>query len=83
MPLLLPALVAGWLLSFTLSLDDLVISSFVSGPGATTLPMLIFAKVRLGVTPDINAIATIIIVLVMLGVCIAALVSNRGRLGAR
>jgi putrescine transport system permease protein len=52
---------SGWLLSFTLSLDDLVISSFVSGPGATTLPMLIFAKVRLGVTPDINAIATIII----------------------
>jgi putrescine transport system permease protein len=82
-PLLLPALVAGWLLSFTLSLDDLVISSFVSGPGATTLPMLIFAKVRLGVTPDINAIATIIIVLVMLGVGIAALVSNRGRLATR
>ncbi len=57
-PMLLPALVSGWLLSFTLSLDDLVISSFVSGPGATTLPMLIFAKVRLGVTPDINAITT-------------------------
>ena len=63
-PMLLPALVSGWLLSFTLSLDDLVISSFVSGPGATTLPMLIFAKVRLGVTPDINAITTIIIALV-------------------
>ena len=82
-PLLLPALVSGWLLSFTLSLDDLVISSFVSGPGATTLPMLIFAKVRLGVTPDINAIATIIIVFVMLGVGIAALVGNRNRLAAR
>jgi putrescine transport system permease protein len=81
-PLLLPALVSGWLLSFTLSLDDLVISSFVSGPGATTLPMLIFAKVRLGVTPDINAIATIIIVFVMLGVGIAALVGNRNRLTA-
>jgi putrescine transport system permease protein len=81
-PLLLPALVSGWLLSFTLSLDDLVISSFVSGPGATTLPMLIFAKVRLGVTPDINAIATIIIVFVMLGVGIAALVGNRNRLPA-
>jgi putrescine transport system permease protein len=79
-PLLLPALVSGWLLSFTLSLDDLVISSFVSGPGATTLPMLIFAKVRLGVTPDINAIATIIIVFVMLGVGLAALVGNRDRL---
>jgi putrescine transport system permease protein len=82
-PLLLPALVSGWLLSFTLSLDDLVISSFVSGPGATTLPMLIFAKVRLGVTPDINAIATIIIVFVMLGVGIAALVGNRNRLSAQ
>ncbi len=71
-PMLLPALVSGWLLAFTLSLDDLVISSFVSGPGATTLPMLIFAKVRLGVTPDINAIATIIIVLVSIVVVTAA-----------
>ncbi len=76
-PMLLPALVSGWLLAFTLSLDDLVISSFVSGPGATTLPMLIFAKVRLGVTPDINAIATIIIVLVAIGVITAALISRR------
>ena len=76
-PMLLPALVSGWLLAFTLSLDDLVISSFVSGPGATTLPMLIFAKVRLGVTPDINAIATIIIALVSIGVITAALVSRR------
>ena len=76
-PMLLPALIAGWLLAFTLSLDDLVISSFVSGPGATTLPMLIFAKVRLGVTPDINAIATIIIVLVTLGVTTAALIVRR------
>ena len=75
--MLLPALVSGWLLAFTLSLDDLVISSFVSGPGATTLPMLIFAKVRLGVTPDINAIATIIIVLVAIGVITAALISRR------
>jgi putrescine transport system permease protein len=76
-PMLLPALVSGWLLAFTLSLDDLVISSFVSGPGATTLPMLIFAKVRLGVTPDINAIATIIIALVAIGVATAALISRR------
>ena len=76
-PMLLPALISGWLLAFTLSLDDLVISSFVSGPGATTLPMLIFAKVRLGVTPDINAIATIIILLVAIGVVTAALVSRR------
>ena len=76
-PMLLPALVSGWLLAFTLSLDDLVISSFVSGPGATTLPMLIFAKVRLGVTPDINAIATIIIALVAVGVVTAALLTRR------
>ena len=76
-PMLLPALVSGWLLAFTLSLDDLVISSFVSGPGATTLPMLIFAKVRLGVTPDINAIATIIIALVAVGVVTAALLTRQ------
>lgn len=78
-PMLLPALVSGWLLAFTLSLDDLVISSFVSGPGATTLPMLIFAKVRLGVTPDINAITTIIIALVAVSVATAAVISNRRR----
>jgi putrescine transport system permease protein len=81
-PLLLPALVSGWLLAFTLSLDDLVISSFVSGPGATTLPMLIFSKVRLGVTPDINAITTIIIVMVGLAVTLAALLSRRRRVAA-
>jgi ABC-type spermidine/putrescine transport system permease subunit II len=75
--MLLPALVSGWLLSFTLSLDDLVISSFVSGPGATTLPMYIFAKVRLGVTPDINALATIIIGVVSLGVVVAGVVMLR------
>ncbi len=78
-PMLLPALVSGWLLSFTLSLDDLVISSFVSGPGATTLPMLIFAKVRLGVTPDINAITTIMIGLVVVAVATAAVISSRRR----
>ncbi len=78
-PMLLPALLSGWLLAFTLSLDDLVISSFVSGPGATTLPMLIFAKVRLGVTPDINAITSIIIGLVIVAVSTAALVTNRRR----
>jgi putrescine transport system permease protein len=81
-PMLLPALASGWLLSFTLSLDDLVISSFVSGPGATTLPMLIFAKVRLGVTPDINAITTIIIALVVVAVTTAALITSRRRPGA-
>jgi putrescine transport system permease protein len=70
-PMLAPALLAGWLLAFTLSLDDLVISSFVSGPGATTLPMLIFSRARLGVAPDINALATIVIVLVAGSVALA------------
>ncbi|WP_392567061.1 ABC transporter permease subunit [Utexia brackfieldae] len=63
-PMIIPALVSGWLLAFTLSLDDLVIASFVAGPGATTLPMLIFSKVRLGVDPQINALATIILLIV-------------------
>jgi putrescine transport system permease protein len=64
----MPALASSWLLSFTLSLDDLVISSFVSGPGASTLPMVIFSKVKLGVSPDINALASLIICAV--GVCV-------------
>jgi putrescine transport system permease protein len=68
LPIIMPALASGWLLSFTLSLDDLVISSFVSGPGASTLPMVIFSKVKLGVSPDINALASLIICLV--GVCV-------------
>ena len=61
-PLIFPAFVAAWLLSFTLSFDDLVIASFVSGPGSSTLPIVIFSKVRLGVSPEINAIATLMIV---------------------
>jgi len=77
LPLLAPAMVSGWLLAFTLSLDDLVIATFTSGPGATTLPMLIFSKVRLGLTPDINALATIIIVVVTTVVVVGAVVSNR------
>lgn len=77
LPLIAPAMIAGWLLSFTLSLDDLVIASFVSGPGSTTLPMVIFSKVKLGVSPDINALATIIIVTVSIGVAIAWLVGRR------
>ena len=77
LPIILPAMISGWLLAFTLSLDDLVISSFVSGPGATTLPMLIFSKVRLGASPDINALATILILMVTVGVCIAAWIMNR------
>jgi putrescine transport system permease protein len=77
LPLLAPAMLSGWLLSFTLSIDDLVISSFVSGPGATTLPMLIFSKVRLGVAPDINALATLMILLVSLAVAGASWVTLR------
>ncbi len=71
LPLIMPAMGAGWLLAFTLSLDDLVISSFAAGAGASTLPMVIFSKVKLGVTPEINALATIIIGIVMFGVIIA------------
>lgn len=71
LPLIAPAMIAGWLLAFTLSLDDLVIASFVSGPGGSTLPMVIFSKVKLGVTPDINALATLIIVVVTAGVVVA------------
>ncbi len=76
-PAIAPAMVSGWLLAFTLSLDDVVIASFVSGPGATTLPMLIFSKVRLGVTPDINALATVIILLVSVIVLVAAMLNRR------
>ena len=63
LPLIAPALVAGWLLAFTLSLDDLVIASFTSGPASTTLPMVIFSSVRLGVSPQINALATIFVMI--------------------
>lgn len=76
-PMLAPALVAGWLLAFTLSLDDLVIASFVSGPGASTLPMVVFSKVRLGVSPEINALGTLIVLLVTLCVVLAAWVFHR------
>jgi putrescine transport system permease protein len=76
LPLIAPAMIAGWLLAFTLSLDDLVIASFVSGPGGSTLPMVIFSKVKLGVTPDINALATLIIAVVTAGVLVAWFVSR-------
>tara|TARA_R110000824_G_scaffold366730_1_gene555484 strand:- start:93160 stop:93984 length:825 start_codon:yes stop_codon:yes gene_type:complete len=71
LPMIAPSLVAGWLLSFILSFDDLVIASFASGPSATTLPMVIFSKVRFGITPEINALATIIVVAVAVGVIFA------------
>ncbi len=80
LPIITPALVSGWLLAFTLSLDDLVIASFVSGPGSSTLPMVIFSKVKLGVSPDINALATIIILIVSVGIIAAALIMQRSSL---
>lgn len=72
-PQLTPALLSGWLLAFTLSLDDLVVASFASGPGASTLPMVVYSSVRLGVTPEINALATLLVGAVTLGVVIAGL----------
>jgi putrescine transport system permease protein len=77
LPVIAPAIVSGWMLAFTLSLDDLVIASFTSGPGATTLPMKIYSQVRLGVTPEINAACTILIGLVATGVIIASIVNKR------
>lgn len=79
LPAIAPAMVSGWLLAFTLSLDDLVVASFVSGPGSSTLPMVIFSKVRLGVSPDVNALATIIIGIVSLGIILAIWNIKRGK----
>jgi putrescine transport system permease protein len=78
LPVIFPAVAAGWMLAFTLSLDDLVIASFTTGPGATTLPMRIYSQVRLGVTPEINAISTILIGVVALGV-LAATIATKAR----
>ncbi|WP_106754031.1 ABC transporter permease [Pannonibacter carbonis] len=77
LPLILPGVIAGWMLAFTLSLDDLVISSFTTGPGATTLPMKIYSQVRLGVTPEINAACTILVGIVTVAVVIASLATRR------
>jgi len=77
LPVIFPAILSGWLLSFTISLDDVVITTFTTGPGATTLPLLIWSKVKLGVTPDVNALATITVVVVGLGVATAGWVMNR------
>ena len=77
LPVIFPAILSGWLLAFTISLDDVVISSFVTGPGYTTLPLVIWSKVKLGVTPDINALATIIVVVVAVVVAVAGTVMNR------
>jgi len=77
LPLIMPAIVSGWLLAFTLSWDDVVISQFVAGPSSTTLPMVIFSKVRLGVSPDVNALATLMVLIVATGVVVSALVMQR------
>jgi len=76
-PLILPAILSGWLLAFTLSWDDLVITQFVSGPGSNTLPMVIFSRVRLGVSPVVNALATLMVLIVALGVILSAVFMRR------
>ncbi|MEK9961552.1 MAG: ABC transporter permease subunit [Rhodobiaceae bacterium] len=81
LPIIAPAVVAAWLLAFTLSFDDLVIASFVSGPGSSTLPIVVFSKVRLGVTPEINALATIMIALVAASVIVASIIIYRNATG--
>jgi putrescine transport system permease protein len=77
LPVISPAILSGWLLAFTISLDDVVITQFVTGPGSTTLPLLIWSKVKLGVTPDINALATLMVSAVGIGVALAGLVMLR------
>tara|TARA_R110000787_G_scaffold56550_3_gene129866 strand:+ start:2113 stop:2931 length:819 start_codon:yes stop_codon:yes gene_type:complete len=83
LPIIAPAVISGWLLAFTLSLDDLVIASFVSGPSSTTLPIKIWSSVRLGVSPEINALSTIMIAIVTVGVITASLVSKRNAVRAQ
>jgi putrescine transport system permease protein len=77
LPVIFPAVAAAWLLSFTLSLDDLVVASFTSGPGATTLPMKIYSQVRIGVNPEINALSTLLIAFVTAGVIAASVIMRR------
>ncbi|CAN5216522.1 ABC transporter permease subunit [soil metagenome] len=77
LPIIFPGVVAGWMLALTLSLDDLVITSFTTGPGATTLPMKIYSQVRLGVTPEINAVCTLLIAIVTAGVIAASIATKR------
>ena len=83
LPIIAPALLSGWLLAFTLSLDDLVIASFTSGPSATTLPIKIFSAVRLGVSPEINALSTVMIGIVTVGVIAASLATKRKKVRER
>ncbi len=77
LPVISPAIISGWLLAFTISLDDVVISSFATGPGNTTLPLLVWSKVKLGVTPDINALATLMVLTVGVGVVAAGIIMTR------
>lgn len=77
LPLIAPAIISGWLLAFTLSWDDLVITQFVAGPGSNTLPMVVFSKVRLGVSPDVNALATLMVLIVALGIVASAIWMRR------
>lgn len=77
LPIIAPAVISGWLLAFTLSLDDLVIASFTAGPSATTLPIRIFSAVRMGVSPEINALSTIMIAIVTVGVITASIITKR------
>ncbi|MBB3135877.1 putrescine transport system permease protein [Rhizobium pisi] len=77
MPNILPALISAWLLSFTLSLDDLVISSFTTGPGASTLPMKIYSQIKFGVTPEINAVSTMILGIVAFGLLVVSVITRR------
>lgn len=83
LPLLLPAVLAAWLLAFTLSLDDVVIASFVTGPGASTLPIVIFSSVRLGVSPQINALATLLVLSIAVLIVVAILILRREEVHAR
>src|SRR6202012_3500862 len=77
LPIIAPAVISGWFLAFTLSLDDLVIASFTTGPGANTLPMKIYSQVRLGVTPEINAACTLMLSVVAVGVIIPSIAPRR------
>jgi putrescine transport system permease protein len=83
LPLMAPALVSGWLLAFTLSMDDVVVASFTSGPGASTLPMVVFSATRLGVTPEIYALATTIVAVVAMGLLAVSLIWRSGGFRAR
>ena len=78
LPIIAPALASGWLLAFTLSLDDLVISSFAAGPGASTLPMVVFSMVRRGLSPEINALATLFIAVISVGIVASLLIGRTG-----